>query len=146
MFSSKFALRFRPLSSLPLVRSPAPSFQAKKALVNGEISTISSSDFKGTYWILMFYPLDLYISFTRHTVIYILGIQIDTKYGDIDNHFYSIAHSSVLRSCVLLVTGLESLIRLAARSSPRRLILNMPILRGHASAERTEALDQSVFL
>lgn len=41
------------------MRGPAPQFTAK-ALVNGEFKQISSTDLAGKYWILFFYPLDLY--------------------------------------------------------------------------------------
>lgn len=42
-----------------LVRKAAPQFTAK-ALINGEFKQIKSSDFAGKYWVLFFYPLDLY--------------------------------------------------------------------------------------
>lgn len=38
-------------------QDPAPEFEAK-AVVGGEIKDIKSSDFKGKYWVLSFYPLD----------------------------------------------------------------------------------------
>ena len=43
-----------------LVRKIAPPFAAK-ALVNGEFKHIKSDEYKGKYWVLFFYPLDLYL-------------------------------------------------------------------------------------
>lgn len=41
-----------------LVSKPAPAFEGT-AVVNGEITQLSLSDFLGKYVILLFYPLDL---------------------------------------------------------------------------------------
>lgn len=40
-----------------LVRQPAPPFQAR-AMVEGELTELSTSDFEGRYLVLFFYPLD----------------------------------------------------------------------------------------
>jgi alkyl hydroperoxide reductase subunit AhpC len=45
-----------------LVTQIAPDFEAE-ALVNGSISKIKLSQFKGKFVVLLFYPLDLYICF-----------------------------------------------------------------------------------
>lgn len=42
-----------------LVRKTAPPF-ATKALVNGEFRQVKSDELRGKYWVLFFYPLDLY--------------------------------------------------------------------------------------
>lgn len=41
-----------------LVRSPAPVFQSNALMPSGEFKQISSTDYKGMYWVLFFYPLD----------------------------------------------------------------------------------------
>ncbi|KAM0684347.1 Peroxiredoxin-2 [Mitosporidium daphniae] len=41
-----------------LVRKRAPEFSNKKAVVDGQISSISSTDLAGSYWVMLFYPLD----------------------------------------------------------------------------------------
>lgn len=56
---SSVSSSFTSLSPLSSVRRPAPQFTAK-ALVNGEFKQICSADLKDKYWILFFYPLDLY--------------------------------------------------------------------------------------
>lgn len=45
-----------------LVRREAPQFSLK-ALVKGEFKQIKSEEFRGKYWVLFFYPLDLYLLF-----------------------------------------------------------------------------------
>lgn len=47
----------RLMGSCSLVRSKAPAFSAK-AVIDGKITTVSSSDLIGKYWVLIFYPLD----------------------------------------------------------------------------------------
>lgn len=58
-------LRARGMHSL--VRRAAPSFSVK-ALVNGEFRQIKSDEFKGRYWVLFFYPLDLYMVSSRELI------------------------------------------------------------------------------
>lgn len=50
----------------PRLNKSAPQFTAA-ALINGKISTLSLSDYRGTYVILLFYPLDF--TFTSPTEI-----------------------------------------------------------------------------
>jgi alkyl hydroperoxide reductase subunit AhpC len=77
---------------MPLVGKPAPNFK-EKALVGQEFKTISLSDFKGKYVILLFYPLDFtfvcpteIIAFSerieefRKVNCEVLGVSVDSVY------------------------------------------------------------------
>ncbi len=46
-------------ASSTLVRREAPAFVAK-AVVSGAVCEVRSQDLLGSYWVLFFYPLDLY--------------------------------------------------------------------------------------
>lgn len=43
-----------------LLGREAPDFKVKALLPNSSLGWIERKDFKNKYWILMFYPLDLY--------------------------------------------------------------------------------------
>ena len=44
--------------ALPMPRSQAPVFKAVQAVVNGEFKSVSLTDYKGKYVVLVFYPFD----------------------------------------------------------------------------------------
>lgn len=75
------------------VTHPAPNFTAK-AVVNGQISQISLSDYSGKYVILVFYPLDFTFVCPTELIAFgdclsdfqalgaeVLGISVDSEYA-----------------------------------------------------------------
>ena len=44
--------------ALPMPRSQAPAFKDVQAVVNGEFKSVSLTDYKGKYVVLVFYPFD----------------------------------------------------------------------------------------
>ncbi|XP_018578437.1 peroxiredoxin-1 [Anoplophora glabripennis] len=92
-----------PLLTVPRIQEPAPNFSGT-AVINDSFKTISLSDYKGKYVVLVFYPLDF--TFVCPTELVALDARIDEFKAlnaevigcSIDSHFSHLGWMNTNRS------------------------------------------------